>query len=139
MEFSYICENLDSCEAFPDGPLVCRPIIAVRIGINGFWTEPIQGVVDTGADYCIFFGNCAEKLGLDLDKLPIAPAQGLGKSILRVAPVDLDTGCLGSWQIRAAFTPNEFPFALLGHVGFLEKFKFSTNLRGSRFTLEMLV
>jgi hypothetical protein len=144
MEFPYTWGNIDRCEAFPDGPAVGRPILPIQIGINGVWTDFIQGIVDTGADYCVFYGNFAEQLGLEWEKLPIAPALGLGKNILRVASIDLDAGELGIWPIRAAFTPHPFPFALLGHVGFLEKLKFSTiidslDCKKSRFTLERAI
>lgn len=136
MEHIYTCGNIDPCSAFPEGYTVCRPIIYVRLRLDDIWTQPIVSVVDTGADYCTFFGNVAEELGLDFDSLPSAPTQGLGQSVVRVAPVDLDADVYGQWPIRAAFSPNSFPFALLGHVGFLDRLKFSTNPTKMVFTLE---
>jgi hypothetical protein len=138
VEFEYTHEKTDPCDAFPEGYLAERPVIYVRIGIGEVWIDDIASVIDTGADFCIFYGNFAADLGLDWESLPIAPAQGIGKSILRVASVELDTCGFGIWPIRAAFTPHPFPFALLGHAGFLERFKFSTNGPESKFTLERL-
>ena len=136
MEFEYSCGNVEPCTAFPAGPRTCRPIIAVRIQRNGIWTDPIPAVVDTGSDYCVFYGRLAKDLGLVLEDLPSAPAQGIGKADLRIAPVILDTGCFGQWEIRAAFAENDIDFALLGYIGFLEKFAFSTNPKEATFTLE---
>jgi len=139
--FEYTKGTIPASEAFPAGHTVKRPYLEVRLASKEQETGTFCAMVDTGADYCMFSADHLPTLGLTFDFLPVAPAFGLGSdSNIRFAYVRLKNKDLGDWLIYAGFSKsmNSLDPSLLGHSGFLERFKAKFDYANGLLSLEDL-
>ena len=126
MVFPYDVGSLDRSDAFPRGQTAFRPLLTATLRIGSLSTTPFQGLVDSGADYCIFPAIFAKSIGLDYESLPKAEARGLGEDQgMRFATVTLDVAKLGAWEIYAGFSElwKEDRIGMFGQLGFFDRFK----------------
>jgi hypothetical protein len=124
--WEYTTGKFPLSEAFPKGHATKRPYVNASLRSEGFETHSFFAIADTGADYCMFSATLLPELGLEFDFLPVAESSGLGEdSNVRFAYVSLNVEDIGEWTIYAGFSkskPCDDP-ALLGHFGFLERFR----------------
>lgn len=124
--FPYDVGPLDRSDAFPHGQTALRPVLTATLRAGDRHTDPFSGLVDSGADYCVFPADFAKHLGLDYESLPSAIAHGLGEDQqMRFATVTLEVEKLGTWEIYAGFSDlwNGRGIGMLGQLGFFDRFK----------------
>ena len=117
-----------------------RPLIALRVHSAGRSTLT-DALVDTGADISIFPKFVADRLRLDLTRLPEiavnAPLGGGGN--YRLFEVELELRRAGEvlrWRTAVGFTEHEMSYAFLGTKGFFEFFDLAYSAR--RQTIEIV-
>ena len=136
MEFSYEEIALNPSAAFPSGHTALRPTITVALQLGDKRTDPPPGLVDSGADYCIFPPECAESLGLDYVSFPTETAYGIGEDQqIRFGRVVLEVVGFGAWEIYAGFSESwrGRGFAMLGQLGLFDRFKITFDAQRRRF------
>jgi hypothetical protein len=137
--FFYTPCDLETTDAFPNGHTVNRTLITVSLRNGDFVTDSFYGIVDSGADYCMFPASLLGALGIDRNSLRLSSARGLGEDrAIMFATVKLDANQLGAWPVYAAFSDqwNDMNHAMLGHCGFLERFRLSLDPSSQIFELE---
>jgi hypothetical protein len=138
--YSYTYQFGELSAAFPDGTWFARPCIKVNLRTAGDKeTHHFLAIADTGADYCVFPADFADRLGLDYETMPSAPAFGIGSNEeFRFSVVEMEVDQLGIWPVYVAFYRgwDGRNSGLLGHFGFLERFKATFDLSRDAFQLE---
>lgn len=122
--FRYTPEQVSPCPAFPSGYTADRPLIDIVL-VNGNRLSPCCGLVDSGADHCIFPVEYIERLGFDRETLLTGSAHGLGGGFaVYFAEVDIHTAQLGSWRTVVSFSEStpRARFGFLGQMGFFDRF-----------------
>jgi hypothetical protein len=118
-----------------------RPVVTVSvIGPGG--SEPVDVLVDTGADDTTFSEDLATRLGIDLTHAPTRYLTGIGPSGYRVryfaVHLRLTDGVeFREWPAMVAFTDAPLPFATLGFAGCLQFF--TATFSGDRMEVELEV
>lgn len=126
MKFKYRKGNRQPPELSPTGKSIPRPVIHIFIK----YQEKRLGMLallDTGSDYCLFAESIGEQLGIPIKegkeiKFSGATAKG---GIAYLHQVTLE---IGGWchNCDVGFSPNldelKFPYALLGNMGFFDKY-----------------
>lgn len=117
-----------------------RPIIPITL-INGIKKVPLEALVDSGADYCIFDKEIAKALHLDLSKpesmSTITSFQGKTEPVsfytvtLKIKDVEIRT--------KMGFTTmnSDWSHGLLGEVGFFSKFHVYLDFRREKIELNL--
>ncbi|WP_353071152.1 aspartyl protease family protein [Tunturiibacter gelidoferens] len=140
-KFPYSEWSLDITPAFPEGQTVFRPIVGAKLRNESKETDAFFGLVDTGADYCMFPSEFLESLGLNKDKLPSGTASGVATDrTIRFATITLEIDQLGLLRVYAGFSDNlnGQGLGMLGHVGFLDRFRLTSDPQSRVFELEEL-
>jgi hypothetical protein len=138
-EFPYLQHFLVPTPAFPNGHPVNRAIVGARLRKGELNSTPFFGIVDTGADYCMFPSELLVELGIDRSTLPTTTATGFAHdNDVRFAYVDLEVPPLGVHTIYAGFADNlnGKEYGMLGHMGFLNRFTLRFDPRNLKFELE---
>jgi hypothetical protein len=141
IEYKYTTCGLNASPAFPEGHSVSRTLITVSLNNGELSTGQFLALVDTGADYCVFPADFAEPLGLNYEVLPSASVSGVGEDQqVRFSSVRLELQGFGEWKIYAGFSKlwNGRNLGMLGHLGFLERFKITLDPSNGIFKLEEL-
>jgi hypothetical protein len=117
-----------------------RPLIPVTLlGPVGTWVD--RGLLDTGADECVFPDAVAARLGLDLSAAPQRTSEGVGGSVtVRFAEATFriaDQNERREWKAWVAFTSAPLRQPLLGFGGFLHYF--TATFHGDREAVELTV
>jgi hypothetical protein len=103
----------------------------------------VQGLLDTGADECVFPETLAPSLGVDLSKSPEHSLGGFGGiqiARVRYAWIHLrlaDNNERREWAAWVGFTNSPLRFALLGIEGMLRYF--TATFRGDLEEVELVV
>lgn len=103
---------------------------------------PLDALVDTGAEKCFFDAELCEPLGLKLAKGAAEDINnGTSKAYLHEVAYKTDLGH-APIQIRGLFMENLYRthghLAILGIIGFLDRFKISMNAKDRVFDLEQV-
>lgn len=124
MKFSYLKFPSEPSHAFPDRKSCLRPVIPVTLfGSNN--SLRVQSLIDSGADWCIFHGEIAKELGIDLKsgKQQHFFGVGGGKQFAYFHTVQMEIGG-HKFSCYCAFSEDlKTPYSLLGQVGFFDKFQ----------------
>lgn len=138
--------------AFPNGRTALYPLLPISLACNGTQIDCL-GLVDSGAEYCVFPGKFLSTLGIDRALAPFeesvkTPAGKAGayfhEATVQLSSPDSD-GITPSWSIYAGFADcldewatddRGVSMAILGQVGFFDRFKIIFDLQGKRFELE---
>lgn len=121
--FPYTFGSIDKSPAFPDGARVCRPLLKILLAHGEALSEPLDALVDTGADFCIFPATVADQLNLKWEELPSAPGYGAGTDHdIRFARITIIQRELGPWPVYAGLSKewSARGIGILGWMGFLE-------------------
>jgi hypothetical protein len=118
-----------------------RPVIPITlIGPTG--TRLTEGLLDTGADECLFSDRDAPLIGLDLSAAPQRTSEAVGGAtvVVRFAQLTFRIACQNEqrqWAAWVAFTSAPLRRALLGFGGFLQYF--TAAFHGDREVVELTV
>ena len=130
---------IPACAAFPNGRIAIRPSLVLTL-VNGANRLSCYGLVDSGADHCVFRGSFMQPLGLDPLTAPIEMTSGLGSANVptHFCSVAIDLGVVRI-PVYAGFTPgmDQLGFGLLGQAGFFEAFKITFDYANERFPVEV--
>jgi len=121
---------------------VSRPYLIVQIGYGSMRSHRVPMIVDTGADACYLDHRLAYSIGINpVDGGAIGMVRGLsGMQPAARFPVDVFIPDFGlGFRTDVNFSLMEHPGmnGLLGHVGFLERFRRVTFFPGRAFELEL--
>ena len=115
---------------------VYRPVIPITLH-SGKRALTCRGLIDSGADECIFPGEVATSLRLNLTKGKPRIFIGVGGSTigyLHWTTVEVERMLLRC-PIYYSDEWNHIRFGLLGHAGFLARFKVLLDYRAKQITL----
>lgn len=112
--------------AIPERQFILKPVIPIRL-INPkdkTRTANLHGLIDSGADVTIFSAEYGEAIGLKVEKGRVGKFSGIGEGRITVYfhEVILDVGG-HRWISEIGFTYDPGVVAILGQVGFFEKFR----------------
>lgn len=105
-------------------PTIFRPIIRITLK-NGKTSIPLEVLIDSGADICIFSSQIGELLGIDVKKGKAKKVTGVtGESeTYYLHPVKLD---VGGWEHPALVgfleTRSSDSYGIVGQIGFFDHF-----------------
>ena len=105
---------------------VYRPVIAVKLSL-GKRIIRFEGLIDSGADECIFPGWIAETLGHNVHKGKQKIFSGIGGSVLSYlhkTTMQLEDMNL-AMDVYYSHEWNDMPFGLLGQASFFSRFNIS--------------
>ncbi len=130
-----------SSPAFPSGRVAARPILLLTL-INGENRLTCYGIVDSGADYCVFPLSFALVLGLNPQTATQSDrSSGLGSYNIPTYfwPVNIDLAGITQFPVYAGFTEglNHWGVGLLGQKGFFDRFSVCFILSQGIFELEL--
>src|SRR5271157_933523 len=128
----------DPC--FPNGHVAKRPALQLEL-VNGISRLGCFGIVDSGADHCIFPLSFAVQLGLDPLAMKGCQATGLGgvsDTLYSPITVELARG-LVRLDVYAGFSSSidaeGVGFGLLGQCGFFDRVNIVFNQRSGIFEI----
>ena len=124
MKFPYLKFPGETSEAFPNRKANLRPVIPVTLTYQGNSLR-FQSLIDSGADWCVFHGEIAKELGIDLKSGKQQHFFGVGglKQFAYFHAIQME---IGGWKFPCycAFADDlKTPYGLLGQVGFFDKFQ----------------
>jgi len=130
MKFRYLPFKACPSPAFPGRKSIPRPVIRIALK-QGAEIYDLWAFVDSGADYCYFPSEVGEALGLEVESGPRDEVRGAGGQAFSVYfhPIELIVGGQ-TISIRAGFG-NQIAFAVLGSIGFFDRFEVTFNFRKS--------
>ena len=112
-----------------------QPVVEIVL-VNGKKHFTTFGLLDTGSVWTVIGTKYADALGIVYASAPQIQIIGLGKTLCTGYEVDLKIVLKVanfSWDSKVAISTavDEFPFILLGHLGFFDQFDvtFQTRLR----------
>lgn len=116
--------------AIPERQFIFKPVIPLKLGNkqNPSKTVSLHGLIDSGADATILSAEYGEAIGLEVKKGKTGKFSGIGEGRITVyfheviLEVILNVGGY-QWVAEVGFTYNEGVVAILGQVGFFEKFR----------------
>lgn len=103
-------------------PEISRPIISIILKHKNKFIF-YDGLIDSGADHCIFNIELAQTLGIKLSKSKVS-FKGVGKGNVRGFWGEIEIRILGvSYKTRAIFAEiSDFGHGILGQKGFFDHF-----------------
>lgn len=131
-EFPFQSTPCESSEAFPGRKEYVFPVVPCRLHHGKCSLPPIDFLVDSGADHCVFGGDIAEALGIDIRAGVRHSLTGVvgRKGESWVHSVKLEVVGLEKYQLRCAFVECEIPHSgLLGRLGFFDRYVVTVDLR----------
>jgi hypothetical protein len=136
---AYTDVPLPACAAFPNGRTAIRPALIVTL-VNQGKQISCYGIVDSGADHCVFPRSFMQPLGLDPLTAPTEMSSGLGTTNMptHFCNITIDLGVI-KIPVYAGFTVgmDQLGFGLLGQAGFFEAFKITFDYRNKLFHVEI--
>ena len=124
-------------QAFPKGRQAPRPVLGLAL-INGTRRLNCVGIVDSGADYCVFPRSFMPALEISPLSTPSEPGAGVGSyTLTHFHNVTMDFGVLRI-PVYAGFTDglDHWGVGLLGQSSFFDRFKIHFDLPGGIFEIE---
>lgn len=126
--------------AFPDRRSTPRPLIALEL-LNGTNRLKCYGLIDSGADDCIFTASFAALLGLRIPNARSYRYGGAGSEDQEAYFFDLHVEiiAIGKLTLPIGFSPamDKFGCGLLGQNGFFSQVAVSFNLPARNLTLTL--
>lgn len=114
------------------GSGILRPVISIELGRSGNRCR-VEGMVDSGADMCIFSKAVAEDLGIEIEtgqRFNLAGVTGDSEPYF-VHDVDISIGDLKySTKIGFTLTTAPFKYGVLGQYGFFSVFVVKFDFQG---------
>ena len=109
----------------PNLKWIARPYIPIRLtGPNGFWEG--YGLLDSGADRCLFNIQIAEKIGLNLAEGRSENFGGIEGGTLKASLQKVKVQIIGiseEIEITAGFVSSAGVAAILGQEDFFDSFR----------------
>jgi len=114
---------------------IIRPVIPVTLQV-GDKTLPYTGLIDSGADYCIFDKELAKILKIKFNPLDKIEFRGIsGKSIGHWATIQLHFGEVFYNQKVVFADLKKAGVGILGQIGFLDHFQVSLDYQHKIITI----
>lgn len=109
----------------PNLKWIVRPYIPIRItGLERFWEG--YGLIDSGADRCLFNNKIAKDIGLDLSERNNENFAGIEGGSLKATLQKVKLQIIGmneEIEIMAGFVDSSGVSAILGQDGFFDNFR----------------
>ncbi len=124
MKYPYRAFPLSQSDPVTKLDFAWRPALNVIIWYNHKRSAPLQSIVDTGADHCIFDGEIGDDLGIPVAKGPRLPFSGFAKggpTIGFLHTVTL-TVAAQSYDVPIVFAYGISATGILGQIGFFDHF-----------------
>ena len=125
---------------YPNGRIAYRPLLSVKLVVDGGRFYEAVALADSGADACLFPLRLATLLGLDLTQLPTALTSGVGNSanLTYYSTMTIDLGNDLHFETQVGFTEgmDRVGFGLLGQQGFFENYNVEFLHKQRQFTIE---
>jgi hypothetical protein len=122
---AYTNYSIPASRAFPGGRIAPRAVLKLKL-ISAGQQLSCYGIIDSGADHCVFPRSFMQPLGLDPLASPIELTAGLGSVNVptHFANITLDIQGIIRIPIYAGFTVGLEPWGvgLLGQTGFFDRF-----------------
>lgn len=137
MKFSYLRQR---SELNPTRPLICRPIIPVRL-LHQKQTTDLYALIDSGADASLFHAEVAQDLGLDLTAGKQQTFRGVSGHQITVYFHSISLHVIGSdkvIEIEAAFTDSTAIPAILGQIDFFMNHKIIFDRAKERIEIKLI-
>ena len=114
--------------AFPSGRIANRPLLRMALVHRNRFLD-CYGLVDSGADLCLFPLSFAQALGFDMASGIMDISSGIGSENVPTYhwPVGIDLQGISRFEVYAGFTTGLEPWGigLLGQSGFFDRFRIS--------------
>ena len=122
LKFSYRRYRYKS-PIFPKERSITRPVIPVRL-INDDKHVDYYGLIDSGADLCLFHAKIGEIIGLNIKSGKQTKLFGLeGKAVAYFHNITIN---VGGWEYGChagfSYDVKDMPYGLLGQKGFFDRF-----------------
>jgi hypothetical protein len=138
-QFNYEEHQYDISTNHHSGMSVHRPILNAVLQSGENYSEVINCLVDSGADWCMFGLDKLDALGIDKSNLNIdfSLSFAAGHPIY-FTTIQLHVYDVGSWEVDAGFCEvfNHQPVAILGQIGFFDRFKVMFDHRNRIFIVD---
>ncbi len=118
---------------------ITRPIIPIILKSDSNFIL-YSGLIDSGADYCIFSLEIAQKLGLNLSSKNRAQFVGVGKEQIKGlwGKVDLRIGDI-TYETKVIFAEiSEFGHGISGQKGFFDHFDVKLSYNSQTINIESI-
>jgi len=136
--FKYSSASVNPTEAFPTRRKTLTPYLALNL-VNGPRSFSCYGLVDSGADDCIFPASFGEQLGLELQSGRQYSFGGVGSESQEAYffEIEMEVVGVGRCTISAGFSRSldRRGHALLGQNGFFEQFSVRFDHKKAIFTV----
>jgi predicted aspartyl protease len=123
----------------PGRDFIRLPLLQVRLGV-GVNTTDVVGLVDTGAQDCLFDRDVADALGIKLAPSDITReyvAVGGQPLLGHIHPIRFQIQGFSEWvEIEVAFIDAKLPYQLLGQSGFFDNYEISFQRYRGRFEIK---
>lgn len=129
MKFNYSRFACKPTEPFPDRHSVLRPVISIAIKYKDQRIR-INGLVDSGADWCLFPVSIGEQLKMPVDqgkKMPFKGATATGMAYFHEVTLEI-----GGWEhncIVGFSSDFDAMGGILGQYGFFDHYEVKFNLK----------
>lgn len=124
MKYPYKAFPLSHTDVVTKLDYALRPALTVFISHDGKRSAPLESIVDTGADHCVFDAGIANGLGIPVRKGQRVAFSGIGKGAETIGYLHTVTLTVATQNYEA---PIVFAYGLsatgiLGQIGFFDHF-----------------
>lgn len=138
-QFNYQEHQYDISANHHSGMSVYRPILHLVLQNGENYSKLTHCLLDSGADWCMFGLDKLDALGIDKTNLNVDYSLSFASGYpIYFTRVLMHVYEVGSWEVDAGFCEvfNNQPIALLGHIGFFDRFKVTFDHRNRIFTVD---
>lgn len=126
MKFSYRPYQVQSTPSADEPTTIYRPVVPFRVH-GPLGNAGLMGLLDTGADATLLPAFLVDQLGIVVDRTRKARFRGVGNQVVAVSYGEVEIEIIGKrrshrWTTLVGFLEGRST-AILGHTGFLERFK----------------
>jgi len=107
-------------------PMRKVPLVEMGISKNGQSLGSVFGLLDSGADYCLFNSQYASALDIDLSsclKIGFTGIEGFQKIPAHMAEIEIETKYLNKITITVGFIDSPSVDILLGQIGYFDNYR----------------
>jgi hypothetical protein len=137
-EFRYSSASVNPTDAFPARRTTLRPYLALNL-LNGSRLFSCYGLIDSGADDCIFPASFARQLGFELLSGRRYPFGGVGSQGQEAYffEIEMEIVNIGRRMVSVGFTTSldQRGHGLLGQNGFFDRFSVRFDHKKGTFTV----
>ncbi|MBI3103583.1 retroviral-like aspartic protease [Candidatus Daviesbacteria bacterium] len=137
MKFKY--RELSLPAPFSKNKNLLRPIIPISLKSHGVSIR-YEGLIDSGADFCIFPTGIAKKLGINFKKMNKIYFSSASGDMIEgiIAAVILDIGKT-SFKVKVVFADLAGRVGILGQYGFFDKFTVKFDLGKEEIEIKSII